>query len=194
MDNETQYQQNSHHPRRKFAARRAPKSSLLIDEEAGKRVNRKKIDAVAEERVAHVMKNEALAGIGIANDGEQGRVGFQTYVPQRMSGFGGVSSRPYGREFIEFPKFTEHMMERIPKTSKVFDAPEAIGEFSYHGEDQLHKEIDRAKRNHAENDPAVAEWFMHAPPPGIIATTMLNASYESAGAYPDGLLRAPHHA
>ena len=166
-----------------------PLSSLLIDEEAGKRVNRKKIDAVAEERVAHVMKNEALAGIGIANDGEQGRVGFQTYVPQRMSGFGGVSSRPYGREFIEFPKFTEHMMERIPKTSKVFDAPEAIGEFSYHGEDQLQKEIDRAKRNHAENDSDVAEWFMNAPSPGIIATTMLNAYYESDGAYLDAIMR-----
>ena len=100
-----------------------PLSSLLIDEEAGKRVNRKKIDAVAEERVAHVMKNEALAGIGIANDGEQGRVGFQTYVPQRMSGFGGVSSRPYGREFIEFPKFTEHMMERSAWSSGLMGFP-----------------------------------------------------------------------
>ena len=166
-----------------------PLSSLLIDEEAGKWVRRKKIDAVAEERVAHVIKNEAQAGVDIANDGEQGRVGFQTYVPQRMKGFGGVSSRPYGREFIEFPKFTERMMERIPKTGKVFDAPEAIGELSYHGEDELQKEIDRAKRNHAENDSQVTEWFMNAPSPGIIATTMLNAYYESDEAYLDAIVR-----
>ncbi len=166
-----------------------PLSSLLIDEEAGKRVNRKKIDAVADERVAHVMENEARAGVDIANDGEQGRVGFQTYVPQRMSGFGGVSSRPYGREFIEFPKFTERMMERIPKTGKVFDAPEAIGELSYHGEAELQKEIDRATRNAAKTNSHVAEWFMNAPSPGIIATTMLNAYYESDRAYLDAIVR-----
>ena len=69
-----------------------PLSSLLIDDEDGKRIDPKKIDEVAGERVAYVMEKEAQAGIDIANDGEQGRVGFQTYVPQRMAGFGGVSS------------------------------------------------------------------------------------------------------
>ena len=34
------------------------------------------------------------AGIDVINDGEQPRVGFQTYVPQRMKGFAGESRRP----------------------------------------------------------------------------------------------------
>jgi 5-methyltetrahydropteroyltriglutamate--homocysteine methyltransferase len=106
-----------------------------------------------------------------------------------MSGFGGVSSRPYGREFIEFPKFTERMMERIPKTSKVFDAPEAINELAYHGEERLQQEIDRATRNAANNSAHVTEWFMNAPSPGIIATTMLNAYYESDDAYLGAIVR-----
>ena len=47
---------------------------------------------------------QVAAGIDIGNDGEQQRVGFQTYVPQRMSGFAGVSKRRRGREFEEFPE------------------------------------------------------------------------------------------
>ena len=105
-----------------------PLSSMLIDEENGKRVDRRKIDEITEERVAYIMGKEVESGVDIANDGEQGRVGFQTYIPQRMDGFGGESSRPYGREFVDFPKFTERMMQRIPKTGKVFDAPEAVSE------------------------------------------------------------------
>jgi 5-methyltetrahydropteroyltriglutamate--homocysteine methyltransferase len=166
-----------------------PLSSMLIDQEDGKRIDRKKIDEVTEERVAHVMKKEAEVGIDIANDGEQGRVGFQTYMPQRMDGFGGESSRPYGREFVEFPKFTERMLARIPKTGKVFNAPEAVSELKYHGESELQKEMDRAKRQAEKVSSQVPELFMNAPSPGIIATTMLNAYYESDEAYLDAIVR-----
>jgi 5-methyltetrahydropteroyltriglutamate--homocysteine methyltransferase len=166
-----------------------PLSSMLIDQEDGKRIDRRKIDEVTEERVAHVMKKEAEVGVDIANDGEQGRVGFQTYMPQRMDGFGGESSRPYGREFVEFPKFTERMLARIPKTGKVFNAPEAISELKYHGESELQKEIDRAKRQAEKANSRVSELFMNAPSPGIIATTMLNAYYDSDEAYLDAIVR-----
>ena len=47
-----------------------------------------------DKAVRHVVDKQAEAGIDIGNDGEQQRVGFQTYVPQRMSGFGGESKRP----------------------------------------------------------------------------------------------------
>src|SRR5215207_7335600 len=160
-----------------------PLSSMLIDQEDGKRIDRRKIDEVTDHRVAHIIEKEVEAGIDIPNDGEQGRVGFQTYIPQRWSGFGGKSSRPYGREFVEFPKFTERMLARIPKTGKVFDAPEAIGEVHYHGEGELQKEIERLKRQAEKTTADVAEWFMNAPSPGIIACTMLNAYYDSDEAY-----------
>ena len=166
-----------------------PLSSMLIDEEDHKRIDRKKIDEVTEERVAYVIKKEAEVGIDIANDGEQGRVGFQTYIPQRMDGFGGESSRPYGREFVEFPKFTERMLARIPKTGKVFNAPEAVSELKYHGESEIRKEIDRLKRQAEKANLHLSGWFMNAPSPGIIATTMLNAYYESDDAYLDAIVR-----
>ena len=166
-----------------------PLSSMLIEQEEGKRVDLKKLDDVTDDRVAYIIKKQIEVGIDIANDGEQGRVGFQTYVPQRWSGFGGKSSRPFGREFVDFPKFTERMQARIPKTGRVFDAPEAIDEVHYHGTAQLQKEIDRIKRQAGSAAAKVSNWFMNAPSPGIIASTMLNAYYDTDEAYLDAIAK-----
>jgi len=108
-----------------------PLGAMLIDEEAGKPVDKGALHSNIDLRVSHVLAKQAEARIDVVNDGEQGRVGFQTYVTQRMSGFGGVSKRPYAREFIEYPQFTQRMMERLAKISKVFDAPEAIADVQY---------------------------------------------------------------
>jgi 5-methyltetrahydropteroyltriglutamate--homocysteine methyltransferase len=118
------------------------------------------------------------------NDGEQGRVGFQTYVTQRMSGFGGVSKRPYGKEFIEYPQFTKRMMERLAKISKVFDAPEAIADIKYRDTALINTEIARLTRLSAAVKPRVTEFFMNAPSPGIVAncsgaTTPARANHRS---------------
>lgn len=164
-----------------------PLGSLLIDQEQGEPVSQEKLDAAIEQRVAHVLKRQAEVGIDVANDGEQGRVGFQTYLMQRMSGFGGVSKRPYGKEFLEFPQFTERMMQRIPKTGKVFDAPQAIEDVRYLGTELVDIEIARLKRLAGDLRAPFSQLFMNAPSPGIVACTMLNAYYDSQEAYLDAL-------
>ena len=155
-------------------------------------MDRARLDELADARVAHVLAKQAEVGIDSANDGEQARVGFQTYVPQRMDGFGGVSKRPYGKEFIEFGQFTQRMMARIPKTSKVFDAPEAIGELKYRDTAAIDAEIARYKRLSAPMKSRFSEFFMNAPSPGIVATTMLNAYYKSHQDYLDAIARELH--
>jgi 5-methyltetrahydropteroyltriglutamate--homocysteine methyltransferase len=162
---------------------------LLIEDEAGQSVGKLKIAETIEKRVAYVLQKQFAAGIDIANDGEQGRVGFQTYLPQRMSGFGGVSKRPFGREFIEFPIFTKRMMSRIPRTGKVFDAPQAVGELHYHDTTSIQAELSRFKRLVDAIAPPFRECFFAEPSPGIIATTMLNAYYSSHEAYLDAIAR-----
>src|ERR1700721_3351660 len=105
--------------------RGAELNDLLIADEAGEKVDQAKLAEKIEKRVAYVMEKQREAGVDVANDGEQGRVGFQTYVPKRMSGFGGESKRPFGREWIELPLFTQKFMARLPKTGKGFGCPEA---------------------------------------------------------------------
>ena len=164
-----------------------PLGEMLIDEEAGKPVDKSALQSNVELRVSHVLEKQSEAGIDIINDGEQGRVGFQTYITQRMSGFGGVSKRPYGKEFIEYPQFTKRMMERLAKISKVFDAPEAIADIKYRDTALINAEIERLTRLSAAVKPRVTEFFMNAPSPGIVATTMLNAHYASHEAYLDAV-------
>jgi 5-methyltetrahydropteroyltriglutamate--homocysteine methyltransferase len=163
-------------------------SELLVRREAGESYDKTQFDAAMEQAVRHVVAKQKEAGIDIGNDGEQQRVGFQTYVPRRMSGFGGESKRRRGREFEEFPELAEYLTHRFPAVSKQQNAPQAQGELHYHDTAQIEAEIARYKRVAADGKP-FAEEFMTAPSPGIVASTMLNAYYDSNEAYLAALAR-----
>ena len=155
-------------------------SDLLVRQEAGEKFDPKEMAAEMDKAVRHVVDKQASAGIDIGNDGEQQRVGFQTYVPQRMSGFGGVSKRRRGREFEEFPELVASLLRRFPHASKQQNAPECQSELKYLDIKPIESEIARFKKI-AEGK--FAEQFMTAPSPGIISSTMLNAFYNSHDAY-----------
>jgi len=161
-------------------------SDLLLRQEAGEKFDPKEMAAEMDKAVRHVVDKQASAGIDIGNDGEQQRVGFQTYVPQRMSGFGGVSKRRRGREFEEFPELVASLMRRFPHVSKQQNAPECQKELKYLDIKPIESEIARFKTIAKDK---FAEQFMTAPSPGIISTTMLNAHYASHDAYLDALAR-----
>jgi 5-methyltetrahydropteroyltriglutamate--homocysteine methyltransferase len=163
-------------------------SDLLMRREAGESYDKAQFAAEMEKAVRDVVAKQKEAGIDIGNDGEQQRVGFQTYVPQRMSGFAGVSERRRGREFEEFPDLVKYLTHRFPHVSKQQNAPEAQAELHYHDTSAIEAEITRFKRVAAEGTP-FAETFMTAASPGIISTTMLNAYYESHDAYLDAISR-----
>ena len=163
-------------------------SELLVRREAGEGCDQMQFDAAMEQAVRHVVAKQKEAGIDIGNDGEQQRVGFQTYVPRRMSGFGGESKRRRGREFEEFPELVEYLTHRFPAVSKQQNAPQAQGELHYHDTAQIEAEIARYKRVAGDGKP-FAEEFMTAPSPGIVASTMLNAYYDSNEAYLAALAR-----
>lgn len=167
-----------------------PLGSMLIEQELGHPVDEAKLKAAVEERVAHVLAKQAEVGIDSANDGEQGRVGFQTYLPQRMSGFAGVSNRPYGQDWIAFPQFNERFFARLPpKVGKVFGAPQAVADIKYQGQAIIGEETARLKRLSAAVKDRIREFFMNSASPGIIAATMLNAYYDSYEAYLDAIAR-----
>src|SRR5689334_18057878 len=107
-------------------------SDLLMAQDEGKTVDAKAMAGEKDQAVGHVVKAQMDAGIDVGNDGEQGRVGFQTYVPQRMSGFAGVSKRRRGLEFEEFPELLAYLMRRFPNpTKRQQGAPEAQGDIKY---------------------------------------------------------------
>ena len=163
-------------------------SELLVRREANEKVDASRLDAEMDMAVRHVVEQQKAAGIDIGNDGEQQRVGFQTYVPQRMTGFAGVSKRRRGREFEEFPELVESLKRRFPAVSKQQNAPEAQAEVRYVDTGPIEREIKRLK-DIAGQIGGFSELFMTAPSPGIISTTMYNAYYDSHDSYLDAIAR-----
>jgi 5-methyltetrahydropteroyltriglutamate--homocysteine methyltransferase len=163
-------------------------SDLLIRREEGAPIEPGQLARAMDDAVRHVVQKQAASGVDIGNDGEQQRVGFQTYVAQRMAGFAGESKRRRGKDYEEFPELIEVLMHRFPKRSRMQNAPEAQSEISYIGAATIREETGRLKRTVQETS-AFSESFMTAPSPGIVSSTMLNAYYDSHESYLMALAR-----
>jgi 5-methyltetrahydropteroyltriglutamate--homocysteine methyltransferase len=164
-------------------------SELLVRQEEGGGYDAKELAAETDKAVRYVVEKQVEAGIDVGNDGEQRRIGFQTYVPQRMAGFAGVSKRRRGREFEEFPELLSYLMRRFPNPPKSQQgAPEAQAEIKYRDLKPITEETAGFNRI-ADELHAFSERFMTAASPGIISTTMLNAYYASHDAYLDAIAR-----
>jgi 5-methyltetrahydropteroyltriglutamate--homocysteine methyltransferase len=164
-------------------------TDLLIRREAGESIDPDTMAKEMDRAVADTVAAQLAAGIDSGNDGEQQRVGFQTYIPARMSGFGGESKRKIGKDFQEVPELIEMFLRRFPKRSKISNAPQAVGDVRYLDTKDIKDEIERFKRCAAAAKPGFAELFMTAPSPGIVATTMMNAYYDSHETYLMALAR-----
>lgn len=161
-------------------------SDMLMRREAGEAFDAAEMNAEMDKAVRHVVARQAEAGIDIGNDGEQQRVGFQTYVPQRMSGFAGISKRRRGMEFEEFPELVKYLTHRFPHVSRQQNAPEAQSEVKYLDIGPIRRELARVKEIAGDT---FKEMFMTAASPGIISSTMLNAHYPTHDDYLDALAR-----
>ncbi|HEY5830033.1 MAG TPA: cobalamin-independent methionine synthase II family protein [Hyphomicrobiaceae bacterium] len=164
-------------------------TDLLIGREAGKAIDPAILAAEMDRAVRDTVAAQVQAGIDIGNDGEQQRVGFQTYIPERMSGFGGESRRKIGKDFQEVPELLEMFARRFPRRAKISNAPQAVAEVHYRDTKDLEDEIARFQRGMAAAGKPFAETFLTAPSPGIVATTMMNAYYKSHEDYLMALAR-----
>lgn len=158
-------------------------SDLLIRQERGEPVDAAALRAAVADAVGATVRRQIESGVDVINDGEQPRVGFQTYVPQRMRGFGGTSKRPRPLDYAKFPEFAAQAARRFPNRSKVSDAPMAIAEVRY---DDTAPAEEECRAFDAATAPLAGRYidrFMTAASPGIVATTMLNAHYDSHERY-----------
>lgn len=164
-------------------------SDLLIRQERGEPIDRAKLGRECQTAVRHVVGQQVACGIDVINDGEQPRVGFQTYVGLRMKGFGGRSPRPFFRDFVEFLDYAALWQKRGMVTSKVFDAPQAVAEIEYTDLSEAERECDLLLEVAEEYAGRYRELFMTAASPGIVATTLLNAYYDSHESYVNAVAR-----
>ncbi|HVC59957.1 MAG TPA: cobalamin-independent methionine synthase II family protein [Acetobacteraceae bacterium] len=161
-------------------------TDLLIRQEAGQTIDTADLAREVETATAHVIGKQLEAGVDVGNDGEQSRVGFQTYVPRCLCGFGGESKRPPARDQLEFPSYVRQSAARFPHMARAMNAPAALSDVRYVNSAPIKQDAERLKRMGGQ----FRECFMTAPSPGIVATTMLNQHYDSHEAYLVALAKA----
>ena len=154
-------------------------ADLLIRQEAGESIDTAALAREIEAATRQTIERQVKSGVDVGNDGEQSRVGFQTYVPRCMCGFGGESKRPPARDQIEFPSYYRQMAARFPHSARVANAPAALAAVAYVDGAPIREDAERLRKLGT----GFRETFMTAPSPGIVATTMLNQHYDSHEAY-----------
>jgi 5-methyltetrahydropteroyltriglutamate--homocysteine methyltransferase len=154
-------------------------TELLQRQERGEAIDEAELGRQIEMAVEAVVRKQLEAGIDIGNDGEQPRVAFHTYVVRRMRGFGGGWVRPVRRDVTDFPDFAAMWRARQQSTGRPQLTPQAVAEVEYSDLHEATQECDLFLRCTAAQPQPFTESFMTAAAPGIIATAMGNAYYDS---------------
>ena len=82
-------------------------SAMLEALDAGTTPDPTAFGARVQRAVAEIVQQQVDAGVDIVNDGEQGKVGYSTYVRHRLTGFGGQSRVPMRADWADFPEAAE---------------------------------------------------------------------------------------
>lgn len=123
--------------------------------------------------VTDVVKRQVDVGIDIPSDGEQGKVGYATYMMDRIDGFGGDTPRKPARDLADYPELVKKMSAVIGKQE--FRRASCIGPISVRDWGPLRQDIARMKD--AMQAAGVAEAFMNSASPGLVSAFQPNEYY-----------------
>ena len=162
---------------------------LLVRQDHGERVEPEALARETAAAVREVVSRQLSVGIDVGNDGEQPRPGFSTYVVDRMAGFGGESRRSLARDLAEYPDYAEMLARRRAGAARIGNAPQAVGEVRYTDIGPATRECDLFEQATGGEHKTFVERFMTAASPGVMATILLDAHYNSHERYVMALAR-----
>ncbi|HEV8716716.1 MAG TPA: methionine synthase [Candidatus Binatia bacterium] len=164
--------------------RPASLAQLLVQQEQQQPLDPSELAREIDTALDFVVRQQLNAGVDIGNDGEIPRIGFSTYVAQRMTGFGGVSARKSIIDTQKFPEYADFLRRQVGTPGqgpRVWNAPQAVTAVCYD------PTLSEAKREQAafaaclQRQPGrFVETFMSAASPGILSTTLLRAPHNPA--------------
>jgi 5-methyltetrahydropteroyltriglutamate--homocysteine methyltransferase len=131
--------------------------------------------------VRSVVTSQIDAGVDVVNDGEASKVGYSTYVTERLTGFGGEGQPLRPKDYDDFPDWGERMMAERARARRLLTSPACIGPVAYADTSLVQADIDNLKQATAGQD--VTEVFMSAASPGVISLFLANKYYPSSEEY-----------
>jgi 5-methyltetrahydropteroyltriglutamate--homocysteine methyltransferase len=160
---------------------------LLLARDAGEPYDADAFDTVVQTAVDAAVAAQVAAGVTIVSDGELGKVGYSTYIIERLSGFGGHSERKPALDLAPLPELRQKLAGIMG--AQEFTRATCIGPVKLVDLQPLHDDIRRfqgALDRHGEGTRA----FLNSASPGLITAFQANAFYPSHDAYLADLVEA----
>jgi 5-methyltetrahydropteroyltriglutamate--homocysteine methyltransferase len=133
-------------------------------------------EARVRRAVAEVVRAQVEAGVDIVNDGEQGKVGYSTYVRHRLTGFDGQSGAARRADWADFPEAAARAERR-----SMVARPACNGPIDWKDRAAVQRDVANLRTGVDAARPTDA--FMTAASPGVIAHFLQNTHYPSREAY-----------
>lgn len=158
---------------------------LLLARDHGDAYDAAEFDAAVQDAVAAAVDRQIAAGVSIVSDGELGKVGYSTYMTERLSGFGGDVPRKPALDLAPLPEFRKKLA--MVMGDQEFVRAACIGPVKLIDLAPCHDDI-RRFRTATAGKPVKA--FMNAASPGLITAFQPNQYYPSHDAYLADLVAA----
>jgi 5-methyltetrahydropteroyltriglutamate--homocysteine methyltransferase len=152
---------------------------LLLRKERGEAFDAAEFAETMQREVESVVRRQVELGVDVVSDGETSKIGYATYIKDRLSGFGGNFKPKPHLDLREHPKFRERMTAFLGPQQ--FRRMQCIGPVKVIERDSLKADIANLRAAAAET--GAREGFMNAASPGVIASFQPNAYYPSHRAY-----------
>lgn len=155
-------------------------TELLLARDAGRPYNAAEFDRAVSDAVNRSVAFQRDCGVDIVSDGEMGKVGYSTYMIERLSGFGGHIDRKPAADLAEVPGLAKRLSAIMG--SQEFVRASCIGPVKLVTLEPLHDDI-RRFRAAMDAYGQGARGFMNAASPGLITAFQVNRHYPSHEAY-----------
>ncbi|WP_114952828.1 cobalamin-independent methionine synthase II family protein [Sphingosinicella terrae] len=153
---------------------------LLLARDHGEPYDSEEFDRVVQEAVDDAVARQVAAGVSIVSDGELGKVGYSTYMIERLEGFGGHIDRKPALDLAPLPELRSKLAAIMG--SQEFTRASCIGPVRLRTLDPLHDDIRRFRAALDRRGDGVSA-FMNSASPGLITAFQVNRHYPSHEAY-----------
>lgn len=160
---------------------------LLLARDAGQPYDPEAFDTVVQAAVDTAVAAQVAAGVTVVSDGELGKVGYSTYIIERLEGFGGNSPRKPALDLAPLPELRTKLAAIMG--AQEFTRASCIAPVKLVNLQPLHDDIRRfrtALDRHGEGTRA----FLNAASPGLITAFQANEYYPTHEAYLADLVEA----
>ena len=154
---------------------------LLRARDAGEAYDAAEFDLKVSAAVDHAVAKQIESGVDVISDGEIGKIGYSTYMIERLSGFGGHVDRKPAADLAEHPNLTKKLSAMMG--SQDFVRASCVDKIRFVTLDPMWEDINRFKAAIAKSAKPDTEAFMNAASPGLITAFQVNQFYPSHEAY-----------